>query len=42
VIQKTGYPVPGGNKYRNITLQDGEVPKIESTKYVHKSFETQN
>jgi hypothetical protein len=25
-----GYPVPGGNKYRNMTLQVGGVSKIES------------
>jgi hypothetical protein len=25
-----GYPVPGGNKYRNLALQGGGVPKIET------------
>jgi hypothetical protein len=28
-----GYPVPGGNMYRNMTLQVGGVSKIESMKY---------
>jgi hypothetical protein len=28
-----GYPVPGGNKYRNMTLQVGGVSKIESMNY---------
>jgi hypothetical protein len=34
-----GYPVPGGNKYRNMTLQVGGVSKIESIKYAHESRE---
>jgi hypothetical protein len=28
-----GYLVPGGNKYRNLTLQVGGVSKIETIKY---------
>jgi hypothetical protein len=28
-----GYPFPGGNKYRNMILQVGEVSKIKSIKY---------
>jgi hypothetical protein len=35
-----GYPVPGGNKYRNMTFQVGEVSKINSIKYVHESCGT--
>jgi hypothetical protein len=35
-----GYPVPGGNKYRNLALQVGGVSKIERIKYVQESHET--
>jgi hypothetical protein len=33
-MEKCVYPVPGANKYRNMTLQVGGVTKIESIKYV--------
>jgi arginase family enzyme len=36
-----GYPVPGGNKYRNLALQVEGVSKIETIKYAHESRETQ-
>jgi hypothetical protein len=32
-----GYPVPGGNKYMNLALQVGGVPKIETIKYARES-----
>jgi hypothetical protein len=31
------YPVPGGNKYRNLALLVGGVSKIETINYAHKS-----
>jgi hypothetical protein len=34
------YPVPGGNKYRNLDLQVGGVLKIETIKYAHESRRT--
>jgi hypothetical protein len=36
-----GYPVPGGNKYRNLALQGQGVSKIETMKYAHEYRETQ-
>jgi hypothetical protein len=36
-----GYPVPGGNKYRNLALQVGGASKIETIKYAHESCGTQ-
>jgi hypothetical protein len=30
--RQLGYPVPGGNKYRNMTFQVGDVSKTESMK----------
>jgi hypothetical protein len=38
---KLGYPVPGGNKYRNLALQVWGVSKIETIKYAHESRGTQ-
>jgi hypothetical protein len=38
---KLGYPVPGGNKYRNLALQDGGVSEIESIKYAHEYLGSQ-
>jgi hypothetical protein len=35
------YPVPGGNKYRNLALQVGGGSKIETIKYAHESRGTQ-
>jgi hypothetical protein len=32
-----GYPVPGGNKYRNLALKVGGVSKIETLNYAHDS-----
>jgi hypothetical protein len=32
-----GYPVPGGNKYRDLALQVRGVSKLEAIKYVHES-----
>jgi hypothetical protein len=32
-----GYPVPGGNKYRNLALQVGGDSKIETINYAHES-----
>jgi hypothetical protein len=31
-----GYPVPGGNKYRNLALLVGGVSKIKTINYVHE------
>jgi hypothetical protein len=36
-----GYPVPGGNKHKNLALQVGGVSKIETINYTHKSRGTQ-
>jgi hypothetical protein len=36
-----GYPVPGGNKYKNLALQFEGVSKIEAIKYAHESRGTQ-
>jgi hypothetical protein len=30
-----GYPVPGGNKYRNLALLVGGVSKIETINYAN-------
>jgi hypothetical protein len=38
---KLGYPVPGGNKYKNLALQIGGVSKIEKINYAHESRGTQ-
>jgi hypothetical protein len=35
------YPVPGGNKYRNLALHVGGVSKIETIKYAHESRGTE-
>jgi hypothetical protein len=35
------YPVPGGNKYRNLALEVRRVSKIETIKYAHESLGTQ-
>jgi hypothetical protein len=35
-----GYPVPGGNKYRNLALLVGGVSKIETINNAHESRET--
>jgi hypothetical protein len=35
-----GYPVPGGNKYRNLVLKIGGVSKIETITYVYESCGT--
>jgi hypothetical protein len=35
-----GYPVPGGNKYKNLTLQVEGVLKTETTKYAYESHGT--
>jgi hypothetical protein len=35
------YPVPGGNKYRNLALQVGGVSKIETINYAYESHGTQ-
>jgi hypothetical protein len=37
-----GYPVPGGNKYRNLALLVGGVSKIETINYAHESHGTLN
>jgi hypothetical protein len=37
-----GYPVPGGIKYRNLTLQVGGVSKIEAIKYSLESSGTES
>jgi hypothetical protein len=36
-VSALGYPVPGGNKYWNLTIQVGRVSKIETIKYAHES-----
>jgi hypothetical protein len=36
-----GYPVPGGNKYRNLALQVGGVSKKETIKYAREFRGTQ-
>jgi hypothetical protein len=36
-----GYPVPGGNKYRNLALEVGRVSKIKTIKCAHESLGTQ-
>jgi hypothetical protein len=41
VLTQLGYPVPGGNKYRDLALQVGGVSKIETIKYAHESRATQ-
>jgi hypothetical protein len=33
-----GYPVLGGNKYRNLSLLPGGVSKIETINYAHGSW----
>jgi hypothetical protein len=35
------YLVSGGNKYRNLALQVGEISRIETIKYAHESRGTQ-
>jgi hypothetical protein len=35
------YPVPGGNKCRNLALKVRRMSKIETTKYAHESRGTQ-
>jgi hypothetical protein len=32
-----GYPVPGGNKHKNLALLVGGVSKIETINYAHES-----
>jgi hypothetical protein len=36
-----GYPIPGGNKYRNLALLVGGVSKMETINYAHESRGTQ-
>jgi hypothetical protein len=36
-----GYPVPGRNRCRNLTLEVGEVSKIDTIKYAHEPPGTQ-
>jgi hypothetical protein len=36
-----GYPVPGGNKYRNLALQVRGISKIETIQLAHESPGTQ-
>jgi hypothetical protein len=38
---KVHYPVPGGNKYRNLALQVRGVSKTETIKYAHEPHGTQ-
>jgi hypothetical protein len=35
------YPVPGGNKYKNLALQVGAVSNTETVKFGHESNGTQ-
>jgi hypothetical protein len=41
ILWGLGYPVPGGNKYRNLSSRLGGVSKIETIKCAHESRETQ-